>query len=196
MKLLVTDTCDLIVSCERAGPAKDGICYTMRGIDMNAKGLIAPIHKIVDLARELRKDVKYIAIGDGGNELGMGKVIDKIRDSPKIKDGDKIGAVTVSDYLISASVSNWGGYALSGACAILKNEDAGTSASDEVGVGAGDWVDKYVPTEEDEVKLLDRCVKAGCRDGVSGEMEATVDGMPLATSMDCLSSIRSVCLLV
>jgi len=182
MKNLVEKNCDLLVSCERAGPAKDGICYTMRGIDMNAKGLIAPIHKIVDMARELRPEVKYIAIGDGGNEMGMGKVIDKIRESDKIKDGDKIGAVTVCDFLIAASVSNWGGYALSGACAVLKNDE---NIGDNV-----DWVQKLVPSEEGEVALLERCVKVGCRDGVSGKMEATVDGMPLETSMNCLRNIR------
>ncbi|GFH51853.1 hypothetical protein CTEN210_08329 [Chaetoceros tenuissimus] len=182
MKSLVENRCDLIISCERAGPAKDGICYTMRGIDMNAKGLIAPIHKIVEMSREIRPNVKYIAIGDGGNEMGMGKVIEAIRSSDIIQNGDKIGAVTVSDYLIAASVSNWGGYALSGAvCAIMNEKDE----SDE------DWLSKLLPTEADEVELLDRCVKLGCRDGVSGLVEATVDGMPLETSMECLRNIRS-----
>lgn len=183
MKSLVEKTCDLIISCERAGPAKDGVCYTMRGINMNEKGLIAPIHKIVDMARDLRPEVKYIAIGDGGNEMGMGKVIDRIRNSDKIKDGDKIGAVTLCDFLIAASVSNWGGYALSGSCAVVKNDE-------ENGDENVDWVNKLVPSEEEEVALLERCVKMGCRDGVSGQMEATVDGMPLERSMECLRDIR------
>jgi len=187
MEELVSDRCDLIVSCERAGPAKDGRCYTMRGIDMNAKGLIAPLHRIVEMVREKGDNVKFIAIGDGGNELGMGKVIDKIRNSPKINNGDKIGAVTVSDYLIAASVSNWGGYAFSAACAIVKSND--TSGGND-GQNVNEWVDKCVPTEEQETRLLERCVQAGCRDGVSGEMEATVDGMPFQTSADCLNSIR------
>eukprot|EP00957_Ditylum_brightwellii_P199905 15239314-Ditylum_brightwellii.AAC.1 len=38
--------CDLVIACERAGPAQDGRCYTMGGIDMNAKDLIAPLHQI------------------------------------------------------------------------------------------------------------------------------------------------------
>jgi len=189
MKSLVMDRCDLIVSCERAGPGKDGVCYTMRGINMNEKGLIAPIHKIIDMAREFRKDLKYIAIGDGGNELGMGKVIDKIRESDVIVDGDKIGAVTAADFLIAASVSNWGGYALSCACAIVKralleSDDTTTKRND-------DWVKKCVPTNEDEVALLERCVKVGCRDGVSGKIEATVDGMSLQTNLEFLTRIRS-----
>merc|ERR1719330_1440974 len=91
---------------------------------MTAKGLIAPLHQMVDMIRNKpqkdQKKVYFIAIGDGGNELGMGKVIDKIRTNPKISNGDLIGAVTSADHLIAASVSNWGGYALAAACALVK----------------------------------------------------------------------------
>lgn len=191
MERLVNHQCDLIVSCERAGPARDGMCYTMRGINMNEHGLIAPIHKIVDIAREIRQGVKYIAIGDGGNELGMGKVIDKIRESDKIQDGDKIGAVTKADFLIAASVSNWGGYALSAACAIMKRSWSSNIKGDGSDTDQ-DWVEKCVPTNEDEIALLDRCVEVGCRDGVSGKVEATVDGMSLETSLEFLAKIRNV----
>jgi len=54
-----------------------------------------------------------------------------------------------------------------------------------------EWVKACVPTEEEEIALLNRCVAAGCRDGVSGNMEATVDGMPLETSLVCLRNIRN-----
>ena len=51
----------------------------MKGIDMTAKGLIAPLHKIVDRVnlRNSQEEnsgkghVYFIAIGDGGNEMGM-----------------------------------------------------------------------------------------------------------------------------
>lgn len=171
---------DLVISCERAGPAADGFCYTMRGINMNEKGLIAPLHRIVTHARE--NNVKFIAIGDGGNELGMGKVIDKIH--KHIPDGNKIGAVMAADHLIAASVSNWGGYALIAAAALVRhNDDSETN-----------WLDKCLPTEKSETQLLHRCVAAGCRDGVSGKMEATVDGMPLERSMKCLRDIHNAAL--
>ena len=49
-------------------------------------------------------------IGDGGNELGMGKVKDIIhRDIPN---GPTIACAITSGYLLTAGVSNWGGYAL------------------------------------------------------------------------------------
>jgi hypothetical protein len=171
--------CDLLISCERAGPAKDGNCYTMRGINMNEKGLIAPLDRLVKEC-----NCKLISIGDGGNELGMGKVIQHIIDNPKIANGDQIGCVVPADYLIAASVSNWGGYALAAAAAIAR----ATATDGDVRA----WVEKCLPTEAEEVALLKRCVAAGCRDGVSGKMEATVDGMPLETSMKCLEDIHKV----
>ena len=189
MKALV-QSADIIVACERAGPAKDGKCYTMRGIDMNERGLIAPIHRIVEMGREVPDTVAtkipFVAIGDGGNELGMGKVLQNIVSNPKIKNGEKIAAVTPADSLIAASVSNWGGYALAAAAALVRYGDS----SGENGESFADYFNKCVPSEEDEIALLHRCVEKGCRDGVSGQVEATVDGMPLETSMKCLRDIR------
>jgi len=177
--------CDLLISCERAGPGKDGKCYTMRGIDMNEKELIAPLHRLVEEA-----DCKLISIGDGGNELGMGKVIDKIINNPKILNGDQIGCVVAADYLVAASVSNWGGYALAAAAAVARVGEVNGDETETI----QKWVDRCLPTEEDEISLLDRCVIAGCRDGVSGKMERTVDGMPLETSLTCLRDIRKAAL--
>jgi hypothetical protein len=174
----------LIVSCERSGPAKDGACYTMRGINMTEMGLVAPLHRLVT---ERTKDTLFLAIGDGGNELGMGKVFDKIANNPKISNGDKIGCVIVADHLIAASVSNWGGYALAAGAALVRAEQEEGPRNKVVLA----WVDRCLPSEHGEVELLKRCVKCGCRDGVSGEKESTVDGMPLETSLQCLRDIRS-----
>ena len=184
--------CDLVVSCERAGPGKDGICYTMRGINMNEKGLIAPLHRFVT-ERKGKDRVPFIAIGDGGNELGMGKVLSKIIDNPKIPKGELIGCAISADYLISASVSNWGGYALAATAALAKAESESSGDKTREGLLLH-WVNQCVPTEKEEIDLLNRCVAAGCRDGVSGKMEATVDGMPLETSLQCLRDIRSTVL--
>jgi hypothetical protein len=176
----LAESCHLLIACERAGPGKDGICYTMRGIDMNEKGLIGPLHRLVKDSNS-----PFIAIGDGGNELGMGKVIDQIVNNPKISNGDKIGCVVPADFLIAASVSNWGGYALAAAIALAVLQDKAGEAADP-----SHWIGRCLPTESEEVALLNRCVAVGCRDGVSGKVEATVDGMPLETSMKCLGDIR------
>ena len=205
--------CDLLISCERAGPGQDGVCYTMRGINMNEKGLIAPLHRFVTERNNKKESKKrkdpdgdttntppyaFIAVGDGGNELGMGKVLSKIIESPKISKGELIGCAISADYLIAASVSNWGGYALAATAALVKAAISTTKEKDQEAKSDKErlsyWVNRCVPTDEEEIELLNRCVKAGCRDGVSGEMEATVDGMPLETSLQCLRDIRTAVL--
>lgn len=184
------DKTDLIIACERAGPSKDGNCYTMSGINMNEHGLISPLHNFISGTKDKGfLDRQFIAIGDGGNELGMGKVIDKIHEH--IHDGEKIGAEATldgkdlsADHLIAASVSNWGAYALIAAAVLVRAHDSKDR----------NWIKHCLPTEETETKLLHRCVAAGCRDGVSGKNEATVDGMPLERSMECLQKIRKIAL--
>lgn len=182
-------SCDLLLACERAGPAVDGNCYTMRGINMTEKGLIAPIHRLVE-----NRKCQFLAIGDGGNELGMGKVYKNIVDNPKIADGEKIGCSVAADSLVAASVSNWGGYALAAGAALMKAKLEGNVKSVLSKEILKDWINKCVPTEQEEISLLQRCVDVGCRDGVSGKVEATVDGMPLETSMQCLRDIREASL--
>jgi hypothetical protein len=100
----------------------DGNCYTMRGIDMTAAGLIAPLHRLCSEAQ-----VPFLAIGDGGNELGMGKVMDEIVKNPKIANGEKIGCCVAADCFFAASVSNWGGYALSVAWCSISSSSTGSN---------------------------------------------------------------------
>ena len=63
-----------------------------------------------------------IGIGDGGNEVGMGKLYNEIIACESIKHAPEIACVTSCDHLIVAGVSNWGGYALSTAVAVLAAE--------------------------------------------------------------------------
>ena len=65
--------CDHIVAIERPGRAKDGSCYTMRGICMDH--LLAPLDRLINLAKDVKPELKVTAIGDGGNELGFGKQV-------------------------------------------------------------------------------------------------------------------------
>jgi D-glutamate cyclase len=180
----LAQSCDLILACERAGPAADGICYTMRGISMNEYNLIAPLHLLISYSH-----CPFLAIGDGGNELGMGKVLDQVHSHIPL--GTKVGCVISATHLVAASVSNWGAYAVAAGAAVLKAAE-NSSTEDELRKNVLKWVDTCLPTEQDEVNLIERCVAQGCRDGVTGEIQATVDGMPLEISLSCLHEIRKV----
>jgi len=243
----LANSASLVIACERAGPAADGNCYTMRGINMNEQGLLAPLHEIVEVARnqyEKSSDngqknengqgnngpkngssssnnlgesdnhhhhhykVNFIAIGAGGNELGMGKVI-TLPNRMHIKHIPRSAfAVMAADCLIAASVSNWGAYALIAAAALVRYHDEEECASgNNASVGTTgeeggrrkrrsrqEWIDACLPSEHSETQLLHRCLDVGCRDGVSERIEASIDGMPLETSMECLRNIRNVAL--
>jgi hypothetical protein len=56
-------------------------------------------------------NITSIGIGDGGNEVGMGKILALV-ESSQIPNAAQIACVIPTDHLHVASVSNWGGYAL------------------------------------------------------------------------------------
>ena len=98
---------DCLLAIERAGRNKDGAYLSMRGCDVSE--YITPIDTLFEEA-QVNPLVTTIGIGDGGNELGMGKVNDEVRQH--IPHGTEIGCVVASDCLIAAGVSNWAGHAL------------------------------------------------------------------------------------
>jgi hypothetical protein len=90
---------DVIVSVERPGLASDGRYYNMRGED------ISPRCAVFDYYLECA-DCPSIGIGDGGNEIGMGKL------RAAVEALDITAAATSCDELLVADVSNWAAYGL------------------------------------------------------------------------------------
>ena len=60
----------------------------------------------------------HYTIGDGGNEIGMGKIHSRVIAS-SITNAAEIACVVPTDHLLVCSVSNWGGYALAAAAAVV-----------------------------------------------------------------------------
>jgi hypothetical protein len=156
-----------LVSTERPGRAQDGRYYTMAARDITE--YTAPIDDLFLLARE--RGLPTVAIGDGGNEIGMGKVIDRVR--ADVKNGAVIGCVVDCDHLVVAGVSNWGALGLVGALSVLTGKPLLPSAA------------------ESEQDLRD-IVAAGSCDGHTFRNEPTVDGQPLADNLALLEEIRAI----
>ena len=58
-----------------------------------------------------------MGIGDGGNELGMGKLLEAMlnqEESLRIPNIEEIACVVPSTFAIVCSVCDWGGFALTG----------------------------------------------------------------------------------
>jgi hypothetical protein len=154
----VADESDVVIAIERPGPSKDGKHYTMRGVEMDP--ILAPLER---LFTERRAGVRTVGIGDGGNEVGMGKVLDRVYASA-IPNAQQIACVVPADHLIVAGVSNWGGYALAAALALVAALE-GRFGGDRLAA-----VNACVVTETQEMELIDRIVDAGARDGITGEV--------------------------
>ncbi|MFU8765464.1 MAG: glutamate cyclase domain-containing protein [Haliea sp.] len=107
---LAANTPAAVISIERPGLTADGRYYNMRGEDISPRcGVFDPFLT--------RADCPTIAIGDGGNEIGMGKIADAIAAL------DIRVAVTSCDELLVADVSNWGAYGLLGFLGLWAQRD-------------------------------------------------------------------------
>src|SRR5258708_6965361 len=107
---------------ERVSPASAGKPHREYGADMSDD--TAPLHLLFD-DPDWRRPWVTIGIGDGGNEIGMGVLPEEIvRDD--IPNGRLISAAVSADYLIVSSVSNWGGWGLVSAMAMVAPKAAAT----------------------------------------------------------------------
>ena len=182
-------TYDHTVAIERSGRAGDGGYYTMSGKVMNH--LVAPLDPLLtsgcacgggDASTVTRSST---GIGDGGNEAGMGKVAASVREH--IKNGPLIACVTPCDSLITAGVSNWGGWALVAATeALIREGGQGLAAHMPPDLPPGG----LLPSEEEERAIACAMIATGARDGISGVCDGSVDGMQLETHLHVLRQMR------
>ena len=106
-------TFDGMISIERTGRAKDGNYYTMRALKMTDATELDTIY-LDTMPSKIR-----VAIGDGGNEAGLGPVNENVR--KYVRNGEIIASCSMSDYVLISSVSTWGGYSLALALSLLGN---------------------------------------------------------------------------
>lgn len=159
-----------IISIEKAGRGERGTYHNMRGHDYSPGR--ARIDYLIDKAREM--SIPTLAIGDGGNEIGMGNVKQAVEEF--VPHGKTIASVTKVDLLLTASVSNWGCYAICAALA-LKNENA-----------------HFLHDASVEKRMLDAAILSGHVDGATGKAETTVDGFSLETNIAIIEMLNSIVL--
>ncbi len=139
----------LLISIERCGRNENDEYLNMRARD------ITPQTARVDYLFE--GGVPSVGIGDGGNEIGMGNLVDVIPSVDKLPDQPAISRV---DRLVIASVSNWGGYGLAAALSRLTGRN-------------------LLPEAGDEGVMVQRMVEAGVVDGTTGDAVPTVDNFSM-----------------
>ncbi len=148
-----------VYSVERAGWSADGTYRNARGEDYST-GRARLDHIVLEAAR---RGIATIGVGDGGNEIGMGAVRDAVAEY--IPHGPVLCAQVATDILLPCGVSNWGCYGIMAALAVL------TGNLD------------LAHTPDRERRLLEASPQIGLVDGSSGRLDATADGLPLATHL-------------
>ena len=156
-----------LVAIERSGRAGDGRYYSMSGKEITAH--TAPLDDWFLDAPGL--GIATIAIGDGGNEIGMGVVREEVaRDVPH---GGKIACVVGADHLIVSGISNFGAYGLAAALSVISGRN-------------------LLPTDAEAGQAVEACVAAGACCGHTHQNVPLVDGTPLETAFALLAELREL----
>ncbi|MBI4772926.1 MAG: DUF4392 domain-containing protein [Deltaproteobacteria bacterium] len=152
----------LLISVERCGRNRNGVYLNVRGEDIGDR--TAPIDALFLLNHSR---LTTVAVGDGGNEIGMGNLVRELRQSALIEQP----SVVPADHLIVSGVSNWGAYGLLAYLQIFARLD-------------------LLPSPERIESYIRTIVRRGAVDGISGIPEASVDGFPLEIEKDVARRLK------
>lgn len=162
---------DWVIAIERCGPAADGHLRNMRGMDIGAYA--APLERLFNAG-----PWRTIAIGDGGNEIGMGRVPRRLI-ARHVPLGASIGCTVPADHLVAAGVSHWGAYAMLAALGVLRPDWSAAMAA-----GLDPALDQAV---------IEAMVRHGpAVDGVSLRREVTIDGLGMDEHATMLRAVRQL----
>ena len=150
---------EVVLSIERPGLCAGGYYANMRGEDISAR--CACFDYFVTEA-----NCPTIAIGDGGNEIGMGKVLDTLCVLPITP------SITSCDELLVADVSNWGAHGLIALLAYWSGEDL---------------LDKI-----NTLDILKYISARGSVDGVTRENTLTEDSLGSEAGQELIDELRRI----
>jgi hypothetical protein len=166
--LAYADETDLGITIEKQGATADGHMYSI-----NANNRDHTRANIDNVIAKLTADGKVtIGVGDGGNEIGYGKIHEYI--VRHVPFGPTIACTIQTTHLYPAAVSNWGGYALAALIALH----------------TGDLTLCHTP--ERELEYLDLTAKMRVMDGGTGQPINHVDGIPAAVSAGVVTILRGI----
>lgn len=166
------------VSIERGGMNEVGCIHNMAGFDTGETQ--AKLDYLFQAAAQA--GILTIAIGDGGNEIGMANIAEAVRNhvpyAIRCQCSCQRGLVpaTKVDVLLTAAISNWGAYALAAMLAALTEE----------------W--DALHHAEREAVLLRGAAAAGFHDPLYGSVAASADGCSLAVQAAMVTLMREAVL--
>ncbi len=171
------DLIDVAVAVEKLGVNEKGVRHSVQGTPLPATEEPSP-DRMIERLNALGKVT--IGIGDGGNEIGCGKLYDYARQV--VPYGADCGCPchggivtpTSTKYLLPAAVSNWGAYGIVTALGLISGRD------------------DVLLRPEEELTILEAAVEAGCVDGGTGFREPAQDGVPAQASAALVSVLDAI----
>lgn len=173
-------TPDLMISIERPSVSAEGNMSSMSAQDISRYNAdLSPFFETSAAERPWAT----VGIGDGGNEIGMGKVAETTRNfrtpaySLAVNNGDKIAAAVKTDDLVMGSVSNNAGVALATATNLVLESAMDAKGEKPSGPVGGE---KARETVESYRTVITNMFENGISiDGVNKVNAMTVDGRTL-----------------
>jgi hypothetical protein len=163
-----------LVAIERPGRARSNDYLSARGESIAAWN--RPIDELFVIARarspraaNVIERPTTIAVGDGGNEIGMGNVRAQLCRQSRLM--ARIASVVRVDHLVVAGTSNWGAYGIVAGLERLTGR-------------------ALLHTPEQERRSIAACVEAGAVDGIVRSATPTVDRLPLAVQAAIVELLR------
>jgi len=148
----------LIISIERCGAGKDGNYYNFKG-----ENITEHTAKLDFLMERISYSV---AVGDLGNEMGMGDLYGWTKKEKIVPEP----SVTKAKHLVISSISNWGCYGIIAYISKFLKKD-------------------YLKIINEE-ELLKKLNKLGAIDGITHSKEQTVDGHTLEETKEILKKLH------
>ena len=166
-----------IVFVEKGGPNAKGMFHSILGTGRSADEM-ASCHLLADMAAE--RGVLTIGVGDGGNEIGCGAILDAVQEvqpygrTCRCPCAGGVATVTKCDHLVFASVSNWGAYAVAAALSgLLENPDV-------------------LHDTETELRMLHASLAGGAMDGAYARLIPYVDGTNAAVQTGIITILHQI----
>lgn len=152
-----------MISIERCGKNRLSRYANMRGVNIGE--YTAPIDEMFLMYQGI---IPTIGVGDGGNEIGMGKVSGVIRRKLSLE-----SCIVSTDVLVIATVSNWGAYGIVTAL----GAKTGKHLMPDI-----QWIENYIF----------RTVYIGSVDGVTHKKTITVDGKDMIIEKEIVNALREI----
>lgn len=151
------------IAIERCGKNRFSQYANMRGNSITE--YTAPID---DLFVAYQGIIPTIGVGDGGNEIGMGKISGAISRKLSLEP-----CTVCTDILVVATVSNWGAYGI--ITALSKH-------TGRILLPSFEWVEDYIG----------KTVQIGSVDGVTHQKEISVDGKSMVIEKEILAALEKI----